>query len=405
MTKKDLAKEWFNEKKKGVLVYEDQKTVGEEIVRSFKDKIVVTLCAPPQWGKTGVSLYVSYKLSLQKTKHVFYLTGMSDKTWVEQTKERLLPSWKENVYHRNTLNRFMMRVMNLKMKKKDKNILLIIDECHIANRKEHILSEIMDGFGIQDISGFKDKNIRILQISATPSNALVDAEELNEYHQKIIPIIHKNYVSFHSFMEKDKLKTPYSLSDFSQCEQFIQHFKRFPNHRYHFVRVSSKGPSGKATYQSVKNNLKLLCDDNDYDLIQMNGSVKKEQINHIFDSLSIEPEKHTIIIIKDMLGAAKTIDDKYIGCVHESTPDKKDYSSEVQGLPGRLCGWTKQKGIHSPIIFCNQEIIETYMNLYDTDFNYQNDESGESIEWRDNKVRVNYQGKVVSKRSYLSIGD
>ena len=35
------------------------------------------------------------------------------------------------------------------------------------------------------------------------------------------------------------------------------------------------------------------------------------------------------------------------------------------------------------------------------DFNYQNDESGESIEWRDNKVRVNHQGKVLSKRSYL----
>ena len=42
------------------------------------------------------------------------------------------------------------------------------------------------------------------------------------------------------------------------------------------------------------------------------------------------------------------------------------------------------------------------MNLYDTDFCYQNDEY---IEWRDNKVRVNSQGKVLSKRSYLSIED
>jgi hypothetical protein len=402
MTKHILAKEWLQEKRKRVLVYEDQKIVGEEIVRSLKDKIVVTLCAPPQWGKTGVSLYVSYKLSLQKIKHVFYLTGMSDKTWVEQTKERLLPSWKDNVYHRNTLNRFMARVANLKMKKKDKNILLIIDECHIANRKEHILSEIMDVFGIQDIRCFKDKNIRILQISATPSNALVDAEELNEYHQKIIPVIHKDYVSFHTFLKKDKLKTPYALSDLSQCEQFIQHFKRFPDHRYHFVRISSKGPSGKVNYQTVKNNLKLLCDTNHFELIQMDGSVKKEQIHHIYQSLSVKPDKHTIIIIKDMLGAAKTIDDTYIGCVHESTPDKKDYSSEVQGLPGRLCGWTKQKGNNSPIIFCNREIIETYMNLYDTDFCYQNDEY---IEWKDNKVRVNSQGKVLSKRSYLSIDD
>jgi len=292
--------------------------------------------------------------------------------------------------------------MKLKMKKKDKDILLIIDECHIANRKEHILGEIMDGFGFHDISCFKDKNIRILQISATPSNVLVDAEDLNEYHQKVIPIIHSEYVSFHTFLKKEKMKTPYALFDLSQCELFIQHFNRFPDHRYHFVRISSKGPSGKMNYQTIKNNLKLLCDENNYELIQMNGSVKKEQIHQIYQSLSVKPVKHTIIIIKDMLGAAKTIDDTYIGCVHESTPDKKDYSSEVQGLPGRLCGWTKQKGIHYPIIFCDRGIIETYLNLYDTDFCYQSDEL---IEWRDNKVRINSQGKVLSKRSYLSIED
>ena len=134
----------------------------------------------------------------------------------------------------------------------------------------------------------------------------------------------------------------------------------------------------------------------------MNGSVPKSEINSIFESLSVQPNEHTIILIKDMLGAAKTIDDKYIGCVHESTPDKKDYSSEVQGLPGRLCGWTKQKGNYSPILFCNREIIETYLNLYDTEFSYDNDDL---IDWNDNKVRVNMKGEVVSKKSYLSLED
>ena len=50
------------------LVFDDQKKVGEQIVGVFKKKDLVTLCAPPQWGKTGVSLYVSYKIAKKKIK-------------------------------------------------------------------------------------------------------------------------------------------------------------------------------------------------------------------------------------------------------------------------------------------------------------------------------------------------
>ena len=53
-------------------------------------------------------------------------------------------------------------------------------------------------------------------------------------------------------------------------------------------------------------------------------------------------------------------------------------------------------------LFCNREIIETYLNLYDTEFSYDNDDL---IDWNDNKVRVNMKGEVVSKKSYLSLED
>jgi len=103
-----------------------------------------------------------------------------------------------------------------------------------------------------------------------------------------------------------------------------------------------------------------------------------------------------------MLGAAKTIDDTYIGCVHESTPDQKDFSSEVQGLPGRLCGWTKQRGNHSPIIFCNREIIESYIRLYQNNFNFN---EFEITSWKDSKIRINRKGEIVSKKSYLQLNE
>ena len=401
--KKQLAKEFIKEKSKGKkLIFPEQKYVGQQIVQSFQQKILVTLCAPPQWGKTGVSLFVSYKMSLHNTRDVFYLTGMSDKNWVEQTKDRLLPSWKENVYHRNTLHIFLDRLEKLKSEKKDKNLLIIIDECHIANKSDNLLSDIMKQLYDSNIKKLIKRKIKILQISATPSNALIDAELWEKYHQKITPIINTGYVSFQSFISKEKLKSPFELSDLSQVERFMYYFNNFPNPRYHFIRASSKGPSGKYNYYRIKANLSLICENKSYELIEMNGTIDKSIVNDIFKSLSKQPKSHTIILIKDMLGAAKTIDDTYIGCVHESTPDKKDFSSEVQGLPGRLCGWTKQRGKYSPIIFCNREIIESYILLYQNNFNFNDIEI---TSWKDSKVRINRKGEVVSKKSYLQLNE
>ena len=85
-------KEKKNAQKKGIkLVYEEQEKVGQEIVRMFDRRVLVTLCAPPQWGKTGVSLYVSYHMCLRgiNPQNVFFITGMSDRSWLDQTRERV----------------------------------------------------------------------------------------------------------------------------------------------------------------------------------------------------------------------------------------------------------------------------------------------------------------------------
>ena len=86
---------WLKEKKKAEkrgekLVYPEQEEVGKEIVREFERRVLVTLCAPPQWGKTGVSLYVSYHMCLRgiNPQNVFFITGMSDRSWLDQTRER-----------------------------------------------------------------------------------------------------------------------------------------------------------------------------------------------------------------------------------------------------------------------------------------------------------------------------
>ena len=150
-------------------------------------------------------------------------------------------------------------------------------------------------------------------------------------------------------------------------------------------------------YGQIEVNLRTLCNENHFLFIEMNGTTPKLMIRNIYKSLSLEPEKHTLILIKDMLGAAKTIDDSYLGCIHESSPSAKDYSSEVQGLPGRLCGWGKQKGKGSPLLFCNQEIIEQYIEFYESGFDYRD----EYLEWKDGKMKITLDGKITSSKSYI----
>lgn len=403
--KKSLKKEWIAEKKLykeggSLLVHEPQKEVAKEIISEFSSKDLVTLCAPPQWGKTGVSLFVSYMMARKNgidQNNVFFITAMSDRSWLEQTKERVLPMWRENVYHRNTLHYLEDRVSKLKRDKKDKNILIIIDECHLANRKDFTMGKIVDSMGLKNPDTLKEKNIKILQISATPSNALIDAEDWIN-HAKVCPRFNDNYVSFQTFLDEDRLRDPHNLMTDEGCEKFFSEVC-LGTPKYHFVRSVSAGPTGRATYSLTKTCLQKQCLKYNSELIELNMTKTGGQIKKIFRSLEKQPSKHTFILIKNMLGASKTLSDKFIGSVHESLPNEKDNSSEIQGLPGRMCGWTKRRGPTLPKIYCQRAIVENYLKLYESGFDFHQEE----LLWKDSRLKVNEQGKIKSVESYISI--
>jgi len=390
---------WLKEKKKAVkrgeqLVYEEQRIVGKQIVELFSEKVLVTLCAPPQWGKTGVSLYVAYHMCLMRTnpENVFFITGMSDRSWLDQTRERMLPCWKNNVYHRNTLHKMRDKILEVD---KMRDILLIVDECHLANKKDFILGQIFDELSLNDPSRLKLKNIKILQISATPSNALMDGEEWSSYHERITPRMNDGYVSFQGFIQEDRVRETKNLGDLEECEEYIEEVTE-GSPKYHFIRSVSNGLSGSLSYKQISSNLKSICMKENHSFIEMNMEKTSGEIKKLYKNLSKQPHEHTFILIKNMLGASKTIDDSFIGSIHESTPSVKDYSSEVQGLPGRLCGWTKRK-TNGPILYCSQEILEEYIKLYESGFNFES----EGLIWSDSRLKVSEMKSVKVKPSYI----
>ena len=76
------------------------------------------------------------RFAITQFQNVFFITGMSDRSWLDQTRERVLPCWRKNVYHRNTLHKMSAKIKSLE---KRKDILIILDECHLANKKQFIL--------------------------------------------------------------------------------------------------------------------------------------------------------------------------------------------------------------------------------------------------------------------------
>ena len=68
----------------------------------------------------------------------------------------------------------------------------------------------------------KENNIKILQISATPSNALIDAEEWLTHHSCLCPKIRSGYVSFHCLLEEDRVIDPFNLEDQGDSAEYLE---------------------------------------------------------------------------------------------------------------------------------------------------------------------------------------
>jgi hypothetical protein len=121
-----------------------------------------------------------------------------------------------------------------------------------------------------------------------------------------------------------------------------------------------------------------------------------DRIEEVDNFLSKPPVVHTLIIIKQMWKAAKTLNDEHIGIVHESVANTKNFSTEIQGLCGRLCGHGKIRGFQGPLLFCDLKILRNYIDLMKCNFNYKR------VMWRSDRIKSDGYGRVDSTKSYLN---
>ena len=333
-----------------VLAYRSQRNAAMGIFDKFLEGcLIVTFIASPQWGKTGAALYLIYLMTTHMDvnimihpKNVYIITGMSDKDWVAQTKKRMLSSFKKRVFHRNKLHEIVQKIIN------KRDILIIVDECHYGGEKGQTIHVQLQNMGIMDINYMREKNIKILFISATPGAHLFDANAWGtENHAKIVEVNNDGYTNFDHLIEEDRIFKTINFGNRDEIDIFLNHTDIWDTPKYHIIRVYDK--------KSVI--LKEAILERGFDYEEHNSA---DRINDIDEVLNTEPRNHKFILIKNFWRAAKTLNDIHIGICYDSS---KDYTAVVQGLGGRLLGYNRRRGPTAPRLFTDVSVIREYQKF------------------------------------------
>jgi len=347
------------------MVYTNQMEAATEIVHELfgNKKVVVTLIALPQVGKTGTFLEVAYRacthpddVCIIDPRNVFIITGMSDRDWQKQTEADMLEPFKRRVYHRGKLNTkdredgFYTNLANAR------DALIILDECHIAVEKTHLISNNLKALGLLNIEVLRQRNIKILEVSATPGATLRDTQSWGADNHSIVLLKESpSYIGFKNFIEDDRLHDSYDFTRESDIDAFATFVKKtFPDPCWHILRLSAKSKA-LATFEA---RFKIICSTEGWN---MQHHSAMERVGDIDYHMGFRPRQHTFLIIKEFWRAGKRLNDTFVGAVHEPTAIVKDTNVTAQGLAGRLCGNDKRKGAAAPHIFCNTQLIHEYM--------------------------------------------
>lgn len=331
--------------------FPNQKELGKNIARAFLNLRLLSgfVVAPTQSGKTGTMVSLIYELCSHPMlslplEHVFLFTPISSKDWVQQTKQRLPPA--VHVFHRNHISNLISRAKDLN------NILIIIDETHIAAKPRQSLHQIYEQIGLYDIHHCLARNIKIVHFTATPSNLDTHFSQLWKQHGRIFRMnVPDDYVSFEQLVQEKRVfpAKPYDTFAVDELRPFLTQ-----QPAYHIIRT----PCGHKHDEVIQLFQAQL---HDIDAI----FISEPRSNHHLDFyLRRKPYKHTFLFIKEKLRCAKTIHHPFIGVLYERHVNRPLSHVHIQGLPGRITGYHHNKQavvfaniIHRPHVFSRSFLI------------------------------------------------
>jgi len=347
-------------KNKGKFITPYQFEQAIKIYNDFNEnkKILSLVVAETQMGKTGIMQALTYEFVKNDNidpNNILILTGLSSCEWVKQTKERFIDMIKPNIFHRNTIKKFREKLAT------ENNLLIFFDEVHIANELKNEIGKTFLSCGLLNINNLIERNIKIIQISATPDIALAELYKWDETNYNVSIIKSPdNYIGIEKLLNNNQIfeyKSLLELNNVKEIRQTIE-IKYGNDYKYHLLRIHTNNADSKETMD----NITRVFDD---PFLIRNYFIDDEtdihdDLNDLY--LDNEPNKHTIIIIKEKVRCSYTINKDYIGILYERRAESvyQNETTIIQGLLGRACGYYDNSK-RNIIIYTNLGIVIDYI--------------------------------------------
>lgn len=369
-------------------IYSNQSDAGGRIFAHFAGDPgirLATLLAPTQWGKTGCAIDIMRRFHNAEgpalridPDHTYVITAQSDRDWHAQTSARV-GHCTRHVYYRNQLQDFVDHA------KARAGLLIVLDEVHIGTSINQQLRSYFEEAGLLDIDALVARNVRIVQISATPGAVLLDARRWGRHHVVEIAPLPPAYVGLATMRDEGRIREAEPLTpDVAArlCEIIRDRWPDEP--RIHILRAYAGKKKAPAIQEALatfeRQGIEILYHDS------------KQRIRSIDDLLAgPPPAHHTLLIIKGFWRQAKTLHDRHLGICYE-TSSTTDFNTVVQGLPGRLTGYGRQRGDRAPIVFCHVRAVDAWIEWYAGGCDYRSLD-----EYKSAKLTVRV-GTVVRRR-------
>lgn len=327
--------------------------------------------ARTQAGKTGCMIAVIEKCfecenpsKRINPENIYVITGLSSTDWQDQTSNRM-PFIGKNVYHRNQLDNMAKDLQG------KRDVLIIIDEVHIACKKKMSIDKMMKQLNYKDTEYLQENNINFVEFSATPKAILKHHREWQE----------KGNAKIHTMNAGEGYKGPsellngrafqYEKLDYDDEDRETSmnairaiHTKineTYTSPRFHIIRA----PKGEA-FGAVKERFIEVFGQHDFDYkdctSESGSDINKIMKNGAPDGTKSSdfppPSKHTFIFIKESMRCAVTIKPKkHVGILYERFATRISEDVIVQGLAGRACGYDVPNDM---IVYTNLQSLRDY---------------------------------------------
>ena len=333
-----------------------------------RNNVWVHVAAPMQSGKTGVMVTLT-RLMMQNRylgvdpNRMFVFTGMSDNDWRKQTKSRFPAHVQRNIFHRGGVQRICESLRRLRGADNLRNVLLFIDESHIATKKDNTPRAIYDTLTqLCPRDQWAANNIRIVTVSATDPAKVITIRENDGFPCRVVRLDTTNDYQSIETLVRDRRMRPINGDAHTPTaiELMRPVIEGYDRPRYHIIRAAHGKTVHTQTALAAAFPYAAFVS---YDSKSRQTAARDEtDSNDLLDIniiLETPPTQHTFIIIKNAFYAAKTIKDQHVGVLYDRQTD--NYSAVLQGLAGRACGYEKSV---DTVVFTVENAIERYLKTW-----------------------------------------